>query len=60
MPNACVDAFNERMCDILSIVQKERKMCYFPVDLNIDILKCENHKPTAAFPENLYIYSVFH
>ena len=28
------------MCDILNIVQKERKICYFLGDLNIDILKC--------------------
>ena len=60
MPNACVDVFNERMCDVLNIVQKERKICYFLGDLNIDLLKCENHKPTATFLENLYTYSVFH
>ena len=58
MPNACVDVFNERMCDVLNTVQKERKICYFLGDLNIDLLKCENHKPTATFLENLYTYSV--
>ena len=50
MPNACVD---ERMCDVLNIVQKKRKI-YFLGDLNIDLLKCENHKPTGTFLENLY------
>ena len=39
MPNACVDVFNERMCDILNTVQKERKYFYFLGDLNIDLLK---------------------
>ena len=29
MPNACVDVFNERMCDILNTVQKERNNFYF-------------------------------
>ena len=59
MPNACVDVFNEMICDVLNIVQKERKICYFIGDLNIDLLKCENHKPTATFLENWYTYSVF-
>ena len=59
MSNVCVDVFNERMCDILNTVQKERKICYFLGDLNIDLLKYENHKPTATFLENLYTYSVF-
>ena len=60
MPNACVDVFNEIMCDVLNIVKRERKICYLLGDLNIDLLKCENHKPTAKFLENLYAYSVFH
>ena len=33
MPNA-IDVFNERMCDVLNIVQKKRKICYFLGDLN--------------------------
>ena len=53
MPNACDDVFNERMCDVLNVVQKERNTCYFLGDLNIDLFKCENHKPTATFLENL-------
>ena len=56
MPTACVDVFDERMCDVLNIVQKERKICYFLGDLNIDLLKCENHKPMAIFLEDLYRY----
>ena len=59
MPNACVDVFNERMCDVLNIVQKERKICCCLGDLNIDLLKCENHKPTMTYLENLYTYNVF-
>ena len=59
MPNACVDVFNERMCDILYTVQKERKICYFLGNLNIYLLKYENHKPTATFLENLWTYSVY-
>ena len=47
------------MCDILNTVQKERKICYFLGDLNIDILQYENHKPTVTCLENLYTYSVF-
>ena len=60
MPNACVDVFNEIMCDILNTVQKERKICYFLGDLNIIYLpKYENHKPTVTFLENLYTNCVF-
>ena len=47
------------MCDILNTVQKGRKICYFLGDLNIDLRKYENHKPTATVLENLYTHSVF-
>ena len=57
MSKACFDVFNERMCDILSIVQKDRKICYCFGDLNIDLLKGENHKPTTTFLQNLYTYN---
>ena len=57
--NACVDVFNERMCDVLNVVQKKQKICYFLGDLNIDLFECENHKPTATFLKNLYTENVF-
>ena len=59
MPNACVDFLNEIMCNVFNIVHKERTICKFLGEFNIDLLKCENHKPTATFLENLCRYNVF-
>ena len=36
MPDSSVDVFNERMCDILNVVTKEKKICYLIGDLNIE------------------------
>ena len=59
MPNTCMEIFNDRMSDIMNIVQRERKICYFLGDLNVDLLKHESHQSTAAFLDSLYSYNVF-
>ena len=59
MPNTCMEIFNDRMSDIMNIVQRERKICYFLGDLNVDLLKYESHQSTAAFLDSLYSYNVF-
>ena len=59
MPNTCMEIFNDRMSDIMNIVQRERKICYFHGDLNVDLLKHESHQSTAAFLDSLYSYNVF-
>ena len=59
MPNTCMEIFNDRMSDIMNIVQRERKLCYFLGDLNVDLLKYESHQSTAAFLDTLYSYNVF-
>ena len=43
MPNSSVDTFNERISDILNVIQKEHKLCYLLGDLNIDFLKDDDH-----------------
>ena len=59
MPNTCMEIFNDRMSDIMNIVQRERKICCFLGDLNVDLLKYESHQSTAAFLDTLYSYNVF-
>ena len=46
MPDSSVDVFNERMCDMGNVVTKETKIWYLIGDLNIDLLKHEEHGPT--------------
>ena len=46
MPDSSVEVFNERINDIMSIIQRENKTCYLLGDLNIDYLKSDGHKPT--------------
>ena len=59
MPNTCMQIFNDRMYDIMNIVQREWKNCYFLGGLNVDLLKYESHQSTAGFLDTLYSYNVF-
>ena len=59
MPDSSVDVFNKRMCDILNVVTKEKKICYLIGDLNIDLLKYEEHRPTSDFVDILYANNMF-
>ena len=55
MPDSSVDVFNEMMCDILSVVtNKKKKICYLVGDLNINLLKHEEHRPTSDFVDILW------
>ena len=59
MPDSSGENFNDRMNDWLNIIQRERKLCYFLGDLNLDLLKHEEHRPTSAFLDILYSYNVY-
>ena len=59
MPNTCMEIFNDRMSDIMNIVQRERKIFYFLGDSNVDMLKYESHQSTASFLDALYSYNAF-
>ena len=39
MPNTSLDIFNDRIGNIMNIMTRENKLCYFLGDLNIDLLK---------------------
>ena len=48
MPDSLVvGVFDEKMCDILSVITKEMKMSYLAGDLNVDLLKHEEHLNTG-------------
>ena len=59
MPNTSLDIFNDRVASILNTITRENKLCYFLGDLNIDLLKHENHSPTFDFLDIMYSYSMF-
>ena len=59
MPNSSVDVFNDRISDILNVLQRERKLCYLLGDLNIDLLKAEDHRATGELLDVLYCCNVF-
>ena len=59
MPNSSIDIFNDRLNDILNIIHRERKICNFLGDLNIDLLKYQEHRPTSEFLDLIYSYNVF-
>ena len=59
MPNTSLDIFNDRIGNIMNIITRENKLCHFLGDLNIDLLKHENHSPTSEFLDIMYSYSMF-
>ena len=52
MPNTCMEIFNDRMSDIMNIVQRERKICYF-----LDSLYSFNVFPLITKPTRVTIES---
>ena len=60
MSDSSVNIFNDRMTDWVNIIQRERILCYFLGDLNLDLLKKhEEHRPTSAFLDIVCFYNVY-
>ena len=59
MPNSSVDVFNDRIADVMNVIQKEQKLCYLMGDLNIDFLKAGDHRATGELLDALYCNNVF-
>ena len=59
MANTSLDIFNDRVASILNTITRENELCYFLGDLNIDLLKHENHSPTSDVLDIMYSYSMF-
>ena len=56
-PNSDAYTFIETMKNILTIVQRENKLCYLPGDYNINILNSETHAITADCVDLFYAHS---
>ena len=59
MPDSLVDVFNERICDIMNVITKEKTICYLVGDLKIVLLKHDEHRPTSDFVDILYANHMF-
>jgi hypothetical protein len=47
-------SFNDRLCDILSKITRNNKLCYIAGDFNIDLLSCNEYAPTQEFVDSLF------
>ena len=59
MPDSSIEVFNDRMTDIMNKVNKENKLFYMLGDLNIDLLKYEEHRLTSSFVDISYSNNIF-
>ena len=59
MPNYSVDVFNDRISEVMNVIQKERKICYLMGDLNIDFLRADDHRATGELLYLLYCNNGF-
>ena len=59
MPDSSIDIFNDRVADIFNVIDKENKLFYMLGDLNIDFLKCYEHRLTSSFIDILYSNNAF-
>ena len=48
-PNQDISSFNDKTSNIVNVVRRENKTCYFLGDYNINILNYESHAQTAQF-----------
>ena len=59
MPDSSIDDFNDRVADILNVINKENTLFYMLEDLNIELLKCDEHRLTSSFIDILYSNNVY-
>lgn len=45
-PDIDTNQFNNELNDLLSVISRERKICYIMGDYNVNLLNYENHNPT--------------
>jgi hypothetical protein len=46
----------DKVCNILSVISKNKKLCYVTGDYNLDLLCCNDHTSTQEFVKNLFSY----
>ena len=62
-PNQNISPFNAKMSNIVNVVRRENKICYFLGDYNINILNYESHAHTAQFVDMMssnVFFSTYH
>lgn len=52
-PHADLDIFSYTMQDIMDTIQHENNSCVIMGDMNIDLLKCDNHSKTNEYLDNV-------
>jgi hypothetical protein len=58
-PNQDVTLFNEKISEILHLVDKEKKIIYLLGDFNVNLLDVKDHRPTSEFLDLIYSHSMF-
>ena len=58
-PASSMDDFYEKLSDILCKIKVEDKLLHLMGDFNINILECDNNRPTANFIDLMYSNSLF-
>ena len=46
----------DKVCNTLSVISKNKKLCYVAGDYNLDLLCCNDHTSTQEFVKNLFSY----
>ena len=58
-PNTCIEKFTDILNDIQNQIKMETKVCYILGDYNIDLLKCDFHKPSSEFLTTMFENSFY-
>ena len=53
-PNTCIDKFTDIRNDIQNEIKMDNKLFYILGNYNIDLLKCNFHKPSSEFLTTIY------
>ena len=56
-PNTDVNIIIEKINFLMEMISKERKLCYFLGDFNLNILNYDSHSATAEFLDTLFAYA---
>ena len=57
--NTCIEKFTDIIDDIQNRIKMEMKICYILGDYDIDLLKCDFHKPSSEFLTTMYENSFY-
>ena len=58
-PNSPLNEYCISMTDLLNVIKPDKKTCYIMGDMNVDLMKVNNHIPTSDFLEIMHAYGYF-